>query len=91
MAFERLISLRRIDPKFGGRIVRVEYRARNGEIYYVIEDEGPGFDVNELPNPCDEEHIFRCSGRGVLLMRTLMDSVAYNDRGNQVTLVKRHS
>lgn len=90
-AFERLISLRQLDPRYGRRVVCVECIARDGEVVYVITDEGPGFDVATLPDPRDEEHIFLCSGRGVLLMRTLMDSVDYNERGNEVTLTKRRA
>jgi anti-sigma regulatory factor (Ser/Thr protein kinase) len=88
-AFEALVELRRLDPRFGSRIVRVECRVQLGEVQYVIADEGPGFDVSRLPDPTSPGRVQLCSGRGVHLMRTFMDFVAYNDRGNEVTLVKR--
>ena len=58
---------------------------------FVIRDEGPGFDPRELPDPTDPTNLERPSGRGLLLMRTFMDDVSYNDDGNQVTLIKRRN
>mgnify|MGYP001382303658 CR=1 FL=1 len=55
---------------------------------FIIRDEGPGFDPRTLPDPTDPENLERCSGRGLLLMRTFMDEVLFNATGNQVTLVK---
>ena len=59
------------------------------EFRCTIADEGPGFDPQSLPDPTDPLNLDRPSGRGVLLMKTFMDEVAYNARGNEVTLVKR--
>ena len=66
--------------------VRVEFESDRAT--FVIRDEGPGFNVSSLPDPTSPEYLERPSGRGVLLMRTFMDHVTYNERGNQVTLVK---
>jgi CheY-like chemotaxis protein len=52
-----------------------------------ICDEGPGFDQKQLRDPTDPENVARVSGRGILLMRTFLDEVRYNDQGNSVTLV----
>ena len=54
-----------------------------------MEDEGEGFDIREIPNPCDPENLFRTSGRGVLLIYNIMDEVEYNAQGNRVKMVKR--
>lgn len=67
--------------------VRIDFEADRA--VFVIRDEGPGFDLSALPDPTSSEYLERASGRGVLLMRTFMDHVAYNERGNQVTLVKQ--
>jgi anti-sigma regulatory factor (Ser/Thr protein kinase) len=58
---------------------------------FVIRDEGPGFDPRQLPDPTAPTNLEKPSGRGLLLMRTFMDEVVYNDAGNQVTLVKRRT
>ena len=59
------------------------------EATFVVRDEGPGFDVASLPDPTDPENLTKASGRGVILMRTLMDEVHYSTAGNTVTMIKR--
>ncbi len=53
-----------------------------------ISDEGEGFDVSQLPDPKDPENLSKVGGRGVLLMGYYMDEVKYNNKGNEVVLVK---
>ena len=60
------------------------------ECRFVIRDEGPGFDPNSLPDATDPARPAPC-GRGLLLMRTFMDEVHFNEKGNEVTLVKRRT
>ena len=67
----------------------VQSRLDRDQAVFVIKDEGQGFDVGNLPDPTDEDNVGKVSGRGVLLMRTFMDEVQYNEVGNQVTLTKR--
>jgi anti-sigma regulatory factor (Ser/Thr protein kinase) len=57
----------------------------------VIADEGPGFDVTAVPDPTDPENLLKPSGRGLLLIRSFMDEVYHNARGNSITMVKRSS
>jgi anti-sigma regulatory factor (Ser/Thr protein kinase) len=57
----------------------------------TIRDEGPGFDPSSLPDPTDPENIGKISGRGLLLIRTFMDDVRFNETGNEITLVKKKS
>jgi serine/threonine-protein kinase RsbW len=42
-----------------------------------VEDEGPGVDPDKLPDPLAEENLMRENGRGVFLMRSLMDAVEF--------------
>lgn len=44
----------------------------------TVEDEGPGVNPATLPDPLSEENILRENGRGVFLMRSLMDSVEFS-------------
>ncbi len=53
-----------------------------------IEDEGDGFCPNSLPDPTADENLGRPSGRGVLLMRSFMNEVEYNEKGNRLTMSK---
>jgi anti-sigma regulatory factor (Ser/Thr protein kinase)/FixJ family two-component response regulator len=90
-AFRRLVERRRMEPEYASRRVRLSCEVDGERARIVIRDEGPGFDVASLPDPCDPEYVLRASGRGVLLMRTFMDEVVYNAAGNEVTLIKRRS
>lgn len=58
---------------------------------FIIRDQGPGFDVDKVRNPTEDDAIELASGRGILLMKSFMDSIEYNDKGNEVRMVKRRS
>lgn len=88
-SFEDAIAFNLEQPHFSERRVDVTARFSETEASFVIGDQGPGFDVNQLPDPTDDEHLTLTHGRGVFLMRSFMDQVVYNNAGNQVTLVKR--
>ncbi len=71
------------------KIVRITADLSAKEARFTIEDEGEGFNVNDIPDPLDPANLFKTSGRGVLLIYNIMDEVEYNDRGNRLTMVKR--
>lgn len=72
-----------------GKRVRVEVRIEHDCMAICIADQGSGFDRSQLPNPLSEDGIHRECGRGIFLMRNLMDEVHFNEQGNAVTLVLR--
>ena len=88
-AYYDLIKQRRPKPPYCHRRVQVHVKMNEIEAEFVIRDEGPGFDVATLPDPRDPENLEKASGRGVMLMRTFMDEVNYNAKGNMVTMIKR--
>lgn len=53
---------------------------------FMIEDEGPGFDYDHLPDPTAPENIEKPHGRGVFLMRKLADQCEFQDNGRIVIL-----
>lgn len=69
--------------------VRVEVTVSEGAIQARITDQGRGFDPCTVPDPTCPDNIMKSGGRGLFLMRQLLDEVHYNDMGNQVTLVLR--
>jgi serine/threonine-protein kinase RsbW len=71
------------------KLVRITAELTPKEASFTVEDEGEGFDVREIPDPCDPANLFRASGRGVLLIYNIMDEVEYNAQGNRVKMVKR--
>jgi serine/threonine-protein kinase RsbW len=56
----------------------------------IVRDEGNGFNPEHLSNPLDPENLLRESGRGVFIMRSLMDDVRFDfsKGGTEVTIVK---
>ena len=71
------------------KLVRITADLSTKEARFQIEDEGEGFDPTSIPDPLDPANLFKTSGRGVLLIYNIMDEVAYNERGNRLTMVKR--
>jgi DNA-binding response OmpR family regulator len=80
--------------------LHVTYRIDPQAVTLVIKDQGPGFDRQQLSHAAQEEdpvaHLdvrstmgIREGGFGIMLARGLVDEFSYNEKGNQVTLVKR--
>jgi CheY-like chemotaxis protein/anti-sigma regulatory factor (Ser/Thr protein kinase) len=88
-AYYRLAEERRGVTPFRDRQVFCNVRLSRAEFSVTIRDEGPGFDPRTLPDPTDPANLGRIGGRGLLLIRTFMDSVTHNRSGNEITLVKR--
>ena len=60
--------------------------ARGKNLTFIIKDQGPGFDYNNLPNPTSPENLERTNGRGVFLMMQLADMVVFSDNGATVEM-----
>jgi len=86
--FYELADHRRTQEPYSSRRVHVEAMANRDLIRYVIRDEGPGFDANQVKDPTAEENLFKMGGRGLLLIRNFMDRVSHNPQGNEITLEK---
>jgi len=71
------------------KLVRITAELSPKEACFTVEDEGSGFDIKDIPDPCDPANLFKTSGRGVLLIYNIMDEVEYNAQGNRVKMVKR--
>ena len=55
-----------------------------------VEDEGEGFDPNGAGDPKEEKNLFKHSGRGIYLIRELMDKVTYS-KGGRILEVEKHN
>jgi len=73
-----------------GKKVKIDYNIAPDRIELTITDEGEGFYPECLPNPTSEENLEKPCGRGVMLIKAYMDHVEYNDRGNQIRMVKEN-
>lgn len=67
--------------------VRIEVCLEDTAITVRVSDEGAGFDPEEISDPTTPSNLEKPGGRGIFLMKELLDEVRFNDRGNCVTLV----
>jgi serine/threonine-protein kinase RsbW len=71
--------------------VQLRYHLAPQFLLAEIEDQGPGFNPEDVPDPLEPENQERPGGRGLLLMRNYMTWVKFNDAGNCVTLCRHRS
>ncbi|MEO1053752.1 MAG: ATP-binding protein [Bacteroidota bacterium] len=55
-------------------------------IKFVVQDEGAGFDYQNLPDPTAPENLEKPGGRGIFLMKHLSDEVSFKEEGSIVEL-----
>ena len=71
--------------------VHVMIQRTSDRLAVVIQDEGDGFDMADLPDPLANENLLRHSGRGLLLIQAFMDEFTIRPRepkGTEVKMVK---
>jgi len=73
------------------KVVEVEFRVDQLTTFMRIKDQGAGFNPAAVPDPRDDDHLECTNGRGVMLIREFMSEMRYNDRGNEVTMIKHRS
>ena len=64
------------------------YGSPRARLLILVRDEGPGFDPEKVPDPRRADRLDLHHGRGLLLMRELMDHVEYRKGGGEVLLYK---
>jgi serine/threonine-protein kinase RsbW len=55
-------------------------------ICFVIEDEGTGFNYEDIPDPTSPENIQSLNGRGIFLMKQLSDEIEFRENGKIVEM-----
>lgn len=73
------------------KLVRIALEISINEATFTVEDEGGGFNVNDIPPPKDPDNLLKSSGRGLLLIKSIMNETRYNARGNQLTMIKKRA
>jgi serine/threonine-protein kinase RsbW len=74
------------DPR---KIVHVTCILSEDELVFRVRDHGKGFKPEQVPDPLEEKNLLKTSGRGIFLMRSLMDRVSFKvtRNGTEVELV----
>ncbi|CAN5733233.1 hypothetical protein BH24GEM1_BH24GEM1_24130 [soil metagenome] len=67
--------------------VRAELLAEVIRVY--VTDQGPGFDPSAIPEPIRPDQIDEAGGRGLFLIRKLVDAVQFNEQGNSICMILR--
>ncbi len=70
--------------------VRASFRLDERALTIRIADEGKGLDLGTVKDPLADENLLRTSGRGIFLMKALMDEVHFRKLtpGTEITMVK---
>ncbi len=66
----------------------VNYCMLKDKFWVSVQDSGEGFDHKKIPDPTGKENLLKTSGRGVYLIKYLMDEVLFNKKGNKITMTK---
>lgn len=84
------IKERQADPRYKNRIVSINYELNNERVQYSIRDEGEGFDYDATMRLVEKrvERDFLPHGRGINMAKIMFNKMEYNDKGNEVLLVK---
>lgn len=67
--------------------VRIKVFRDKHILQITVSDEGPGFDIDKIPDPTKPELIEQPDGRGIFLMRNLTDDLKFDKNGAEVTLI----
>jgi serine/threonine-protein kinase RsbW len=78
-----IIHGNQLDP---AKVVDIKAWFEDHQLVLQVTDQGSGFNPNALPDPLDENNLLKSGGRGVFLIRQFSDDIAFNDKGNIVTI-----
>jgi len=73
------------------KMVNIQVYVSHGRFRIRVRDQGPGFDAATVEDPREGENVMRSGGRGVFLMRSIMDSVEYKEGGRMLEMEKRNT
>ena len=87
MVNNAIIHGNKLDPN---KNVHISIMPLQGGIRITIRDEGDGFDPEDIPNPLAPENLLKESGRGLFIVKSLMDEVEYNflSGGTEIRMTK---
>lgn len=84
-----LVKKRTTYLEYKDRYVTVDVRMNKSGFFALVKDMGKGFDVNKETSQKSEDDLLKLHGRGILITKMYFDEIRYNEKGNEVTLIKR--
>ena len=67
--------------------ITVDYGVDTKSVRIAVEDPGPGFNPEDVPDPTAEENLTRPGGRGLLLIRSYMTRADFKNKGRRLEMV----
>jgi len=72
-----------------GKWVHIRAELDATVIQLEVTDEGAGFNPAAVPEPIRPEQLDEANGRGLFLIRKLVDDVRFNEQGNSICMILR--
>ena len=88
-AWKEFLLDRIADERFMNRMIFVELTISEERMTVKVRDEGNGFDFVSRTQDIDPEELFRSSGRGLLLIQSLMDDLSFAEQGREIRITKK--
>jgi len=85
--YKTAFQKRDIEP-YKDRKVSIKYEINSNSAKYIVRDEGKGFVHTDLLDQMDPDNLLQIEGRGLVMITNFMDEVFWNDRGNEITMVR---
>lgn len=88
-SFAQSVQARCRQTPYSDRHVLLQARLTPKRVLFSIRDQGPGFQIDHLPERGDPKMLEESTGRGVVLMKSFMDEVSYDSEKGELLLAKR--
>lgn len=69
--------------------VEIDVAKKEDRVEFIVRDQGDGFDIEGCADPTEDENLIKCSGRGVFLIKKMMDEVHYDKDDRCLHMVKK--
>jgi serine/threonine-protein kinase RsbW len=70
------------------KAIKVDFSIEPDKVEICMTDEGEGFDPEVIPDPRYGDNLYKPAGRGMLLIRSFMDVLEYNHKGNSLRMIR---
>ena len=67
--------------------VKLGLKKNKKSVRFVVEDEGVGFDYDNLPDPTSPKNLDKVKGRGIFLIKSLSDKTTFKNGGRMIEML----